>query len=282
MAEKMPEDEAGVFYIYRENYYLLYEATADVKDILDFDEIFRPIYEKYIKHGKRTRYIDFNQGVDARLVSEHTMKRLSEINIRPLRIAFDHYEQKSIYIKAVKLAAQYGIKDLSNYLLYNFKDRPDELFYRMKINVDLCESLRVTIYSFPMKYHPIDDPNYFRNRDFIGEHWNRKFIRAIQAVLNATKGKIGRGKDFFEEAFGRNLDEFYDILWMPETFIIYRMKYKDNLTAEWKTKFHSLSSKQEEVAKRIIAINDFSDKALHQTKSKKVLDVLSYYKIARK
>ena len=51
-----------------------------------------------------------------------------------------------------------------------------------------------------MKYHPIDDPDYYNNRDYIGVHWNRKFIRAIQAVLNATKGKIGRGKDFLRRS----------------------------------------------------------------------------------
>ena len=215
------------------------------------------------------------------VVTDETMKKLSEINIRPLRIAFDHYEQKDIYIKAIRTAAKYGIKDLSNYLLYNFLDKPDDLYYRMRINVDLCEELGVTIYSFPMKYHPIDDPDFFRNRDYIGKHWCRKFIRAVQAVLNATKGKIGKGKDFFEEAFGRNINEFYDILWMPETFIIFRMKYKDNLTAEWRTKFQALSPKQEEVAKRIIAANDFSEDALKQTKSEKVLDVLEYYRIAR-
>ena len=54
-----------------------------------------------------------------------------------------------------------------------------------------------------MKYHPISDPEYFKNRDYLGEHWNRKFIRAVQAVLNSTKGKIGNGVEFFEEAFGR-------------------------------------------------------------------------------
>ncbi len=102
-----------------------------------------------------------------------------------------------VYIKAIKSAAKHGITDLSNYPLYNYQDKPDELYYRMKINIDLCEELDVTIYSFPMKYHPIDDPKYFRNRDFIEINWNRKFIRAIQAVLNATKGKIGRGKSFF-------------------------------------------------------------------------------------
>ena len=91
--------------------------------------------------------------------------------------------------------------------------------------LDLCDELGVSIYSFPMKYHPIEDPNYFSNRDFIGEHWNRKFIRAVQAVLNSTKGKIGRGVEFFEEAFGRDVEEFEKILWMPETFIIYRRQY---------------------------------------------------------
>ena len=63
------------------------------------------------------------------------------------------------------------------------------------MNVELCEELDATIYSFPMKYHPINDAEFFKNRDYIGVHWNRKFIRAVQAVLNSTKGKIGRGKE---------------------------------------------------------------------------------------
>lgn len=281
IALKLSEEEVGDFYLERKKRYLLYEITADAKSIVEFDPIFRPLYDKYVKHGRRTRFIDFNQGVDARLVNETNMKKLAEINIRPLRIAFDHYEQKDIYIKAVRIAAKFGITNLSNYLLYNFKDEPDHLYYRMKINVDLCEELGVTIYSFPMKYHPIDDPNFFRNRDYIGEHWNRKFIRAIQAVLNATKGKIGKGKEFFEEAFGKDVEEFHEILWMPETFIIYRMKYKGNLTAEWKDKFKALSPKQLEVAKKIIAKNDFSEEALSITSSKKVLEVLKYYQVPR-
>ena len=84
------------------------------------------------------------------MVTEEKMEKLSEVSIKPLQIAFDHYEQREIYIKAVKTAAKYGISDLSNYLLYNFTDTPEELYYRMRINVDLCEELDVTIYSFPM------------------------------------------------------------------------------------------------------------------------------------
>ena len=77
-------------------------------------------------------------------------------------------------------------------MLYNFHDKPEHLYYRMKMNVDMCDELAANIYSFPMKYHPINDPEFFMNRDFIGKHWNRKFIRAIQAVLNSTKGKVGK------------------------------------------------------------------------------------------
>ena len=72
-----------------------------------------------------------------------------------------------------------------------------------------------------MKYHPIRD-EHSHDRDYIGEHWNRKYIRAVQAILNATKGKIGRGVSFFEKAFGKNEEEYHKLLEMPETMIIYR------------------------------------------------------------
>jgi len=298
IADKLSDSEAGEFYIQRENLGLLYPETATKENVLEFHSIAKAYYDKFFKFGSRMRYIDFNQGVDARLVTDEKMAKLAEVNIRPLRIAFDHYEQKDVYVEAIKKATHYGIKDLSNYLLYNFKDKPEDLYHRMRINVDLCEELGVTIYSFPMKYHPIDDPEFFDNRDFIGEHWNRKFIRAIQAVLNSTKGKIGRGVAFFEEAFGRDVDEFMKILWMPETFIIYRRIYDADLrnrladryttitehdcdlANEWWEKFKKLSPKKMEKAQKIIALNKFKKGDIKCT-DKQVLDVLKYYQITR-
>ncbi|MBD5159108.1 MAG: hypothetical protein HDT23_02540 [Ruminococcus sp.] len=298
IAEKLSDEEAGEFYIQRESLGLLYPETVQKNAVFEFHKTAKNYYDKFFKFGKRVRYIDFNQGVDARLVTDEKMSKLAEINIRPLRIAFDHYEQREIYKKAVRIAAKYGIKDLSNYLLYNFMDKPEDLYERMRINIELCEELDVTVYSFPMKYHPIDDPEFYNNRNYIGKHWNRKFIRAIQAVLNSTKGKIGRGKDFFEEAFGRDVNEFRKILWMPETFIIYRRKYDAelrerlaerytshsdddcNLTNEWWEKFRNLSPKRKEKAEKIIALNKFSDSDI-TTQDKAILEVLEYYKIRR-
>lgn len=277
----LSEEEAGDFYSMRESKNLLYYFSATKNKILEFDSVARLLFEKYHRRNKRVRYIDFNQGLDARLITEENMAKLAEINIRPLRIAFDHYEQREIYSRAVKIAAKYGIHNMSNYLLYNFHDTPDDLYMRLKLNIELCEELNVSIYSFPMKYHPIRDPEYFRNRDYLGIHWNKKFIRAIQAIINATKGKIGRGRSFFEEAFGKNLDDFHDLLWMPEAMIIYRFKYKDNLAKEWLRAFHTLNESELNEAMEIITQNKFTDDDLSKANSEKVRQFLAFYQISR-
>ena len=277
----LSEEEAGEFYSIRESKNLLYHVSATREKILELDSVARFLFEKYNKRNKRARYIDFNQGLDARLITEENMAKLAEINIRPLRIAFDHYEQREIYSRAVKIAAKYGIRNMSNYLLYNFHDTPDDLYMRLKLNIELCEELNVSIYSFPMKYHPIRDPEYFRNRDYLGTHWNKKFIRAIQAIINATKGKIGRGRSFFEEAFGKNLDEFHDLLWMPEAMIIYRHRYKHNLAKEWREAFHTLNESELHEAKEIIKRNKFTDDNLSKANSENVHQLLAFYQISR-
>ena len=317
---KLSELEQGEFYNSREELGLLYTDTATVESVLAFDEVFEPLYNKHVfaksnvSRG-RVRYIDFNQGVDARLMTEKKMKKLAEANIRPLRIAFDYWgvdpqrpnspPTHEIYSTAVRLANKYEIRDLSNYMLYNSnEDVPDELYLRLQMNIMLCEELNISIYSFPMKYHPIDDPKYFNNRDFIGKAWNRKYIRAIQAVLNSTHGKIGRGKSFFEAAFGKDLDQFHEILLMPEAFIIERHKYDceayqayldqggtrkvkgeevercGNMVREWRSKLYTLSVGQRETVEQIVFKNSFTDE-ICATGDNAVDEVLRYYRIRR-
>ena len=292
------DSEKTDLYLKLEKAHCLYHYTASKEDILALDEYVRPLYKKTHKPSKRKRIVDFNQGIDSRLITKSNMDKLAEVNIYPLRIAFDHWALKDVYEKSIRTAVDSGIKSLSNYLLYNFEDKPEELYHRLKMNVDLCEELGASIYSFPMKYHPINDKEFFMNRDYIGKHWNRKFIRAVQAVLNSTKGKIGRGVDFFEEAFGRDVDEFMKILWMPETFIIYRRvydadlrsrlarkyttvtKHDCNLANEWWKKFTALTEEQLKKAKDIISKNKFND-GDYSCDDIQILDVLYYYTITR-
>lgn len=191
------------------------------------------------------------------------------------------FGRDATYEKAVRTAVRNGHRNLSNYILYNFEDRPVELYLRLKLNVDLCEELGASIYSFPMKYHPIEDPEYFDNRDFVGKHWNRKFIRTIQAILNSTKGKVGRGHDFFCKAFGANEQEYFKLLYMPEAMIIYRVFFERmGLTDQWWAAFSTLSDDEMAIAKPIIEKNVFTN-IQNETDNNNVRNVLRYYCITR-
>jgi len=257
--------------------------TAKKDTILSLADYFAPFFEVMYKNIPKARYVDFNQGVDARILSRspEKVKKLAEIPIRPLRVAFDDWRLRDTYEKAIRLAAENGIKDMSNYLLYNYEDKPVDLYRRLKLNIDLCEELGVSIYSFPMKYHPIDDPKYFRNRFYTGKYWNRKYIRAIQAVLNSTKGKIGRGKSFFNKAFGSNESEFEKLLYMPEAMIVYRLHFEENgLVDEWWEAFSRLPKEKLKTITLIIHENDFNNIET-QTLDREILDVLYYYTIRR-
>ena len=261
--------------------HLLEEHTATKAAIFETYETLKPYFEEFYANRPKRRYVDFNQGIDSRLITDENMAKLAEIPIRPVRIAFDHWSLRKEYEKAVRTAVRHGHTNLSNYILYNFDDKPVELYWRLKLNVELCEELNASIYSFPMKYHPIEDPDYFSNRDYVGKYWNRKFIRTIQAILNSTKGKVGKGHDFFCKAFGSNEEEFYKLLYMPEAMIIYRFYFEGiGMTEKWWKDFNSLTEKEMRVIRPIIERNDFSN-IERQTDNANVLRVLQYYCITR-
>ena len=294
---KLKGEESFVVYKILSEHHILKLQTTKKEAILSAYQEIKDIYDKHFKPVPVKRYVDFNQGVDARLFDERKVELLSSIAIRPLRVAFDDLKTLPAYEKSIRMSAKAGIKDFSNYLLYNFKDKPIELYQRLKINVDLCEELGVSIYSFPMKYHPIrkvngDEVDFSHNRDYIGTHWNRKYIRAVQAILNSTKGKIGRGKSFFLEAFGSNEQEYMDLLEMPETFILYRFFFKwlDEVHTTgvqhwkdcWEDCMASISEEEKIRLLDVIHTNIFTEEVIKQFDNHKILRLLDFYHNYRK
>lgn len=221
---------------------------------------------------KPFRYVDFNQGLDARYITPEKMRKLSEIPIKPARIAFDNIKFKDIYVRAVELAAQYGIVQLSNYILFNFEDIPNDFYQRLFINICLNERLGTNIYSFPMKFIPLKN----RNRQYVGLNWKNKQLRGVQCILNATMGKVGPKKDFFFAAFGENEDEFNEIILMPEDYIIYR---KDNKAdaAVWRRQFRNLSPNQKDEFIWLVGDNDFREDLTTKTIDNRVKSILEHY-----
>jgi hypothetical protein len=263
---------------------LLHNYTATKDNILSLYEIIKDDYENARSKKPLVRFIDFNQGMDAdpKLATPKKMKKLATIAIRPLRIAFDSWSERKIYVRAIRLAKENDITQMSNYLLYNFHDAPIDLYRRLLLNIDLCDALGVNIYSFPMKYHPIMEEDWYNNRDYIDRpNWSRKSIRTIQAVLNSTAGKIGRGRSFFFKAFGRNEEEFEELLKMPEAFIIKRWDAElSGLTGKWRKAYNKLSDDERNFTDKIIAENIFESSKWRKV-SIGIKKVLDFYTMGR-
>lgn len=258
------------------------------------------------------RYVDFNQGLDLFLFTEKKAELLSEVAINPARIAFDHIEDRKVYEKALKNAVKYGIRFLSNYILYNADDfegkgrnykadTPQDLYNRLKINVEFQHEYNqdknrenhVKIFSFPMRYIPLEDTK----RGYVGKHWNMKYLRAIQRILIPTQGKGVTSKSFFCAAFGETENEFMQIIKMPEAYIATRgepnkirnineeerkIKIEEfnlwqSLRNKWRELYDSLNEYQKEVFEEIISINTFDSKSLIDIKDKKMRKLFVHY-----
>lgn len=266
------------------------------------------------KTGKvNVRFVDFNQGLDAYLMTEEKAKMLGKIAIRPARIAFDHIEDEQVYVKAITLAANNGINHLSNYILYNSEDftgkgkqykadTPKDLYRRLKINVDLQESLnkdinedeeKIHIFSFPMRYIPLDD----KQRGHVGSKWTKKSLRAVQTILIPTQGKGVSSKSYFEAAFGKDEDGFVETLLMPEMYIASRGEpdkikniseeerkikidiFNDfkELRDEWKKIYNILSEEERNNFEDVIADNQFNKYHYDKLVSDKVKELYIHY-----
>lgn len=190
------------------------------------------------------RRVDFNQGVDARILckSEMYLREMSRICISPLRIAFDHIGVRKPYEASVRMAAANGITKLSNYMLYNFMDSPEDLFERMRINIALNEELGVRIWSFPMRYQPVT----LKDRSHVGDKWNSYFLRSFQIILQATRGVVSGSSDFFHRAFGDNPNSFRRLLSFPHGFIFHRDYYEYRQGRPMRDEYESIRNRMSE------------------------------------
>ena len=234
-------------------------------------------FERGAKRENKLRYVDFNQGIDVRLLQKKHFELLAKIAINPLRIAFDHIKYEKIYRDSIRLAAKYNIQNLSNYILYNYDDTPEDLWKRLKITIDLNKKYDLKIYSFPMKYIPINA----KDRSFINEpRWNWQFIRNVQRILNVLKGSVMIGDDFFYRAFGETIEEFLTILYMPERILMHRTRTPQKEEKEWIRKFNKLTNSEKRDLLNILCENRTKHsliQAVIATKNQKLKNILQYY-----
>lgn len=191
----------------------------------DVDDLRRDVGQirGLVKSGQ-IKAVDFNQGLDCRLLTEEKADLLQGLPIKPIRFAFDGMQEDGHYQRAVRMMAEMGFRRFMTYVLYNFVDAPIDFYYRLRQSVELAAELRVNVDSFPMRYQPIMEVD--GRRDYVGKHWTRGKRTAFSTIRGAHSGPAGTMTthahntmppiEEFEYWYGKDAEEFDRLLSYPK------------------------------------------------------------------
>jgi len=120
-------------------------------------------FDRVIDRLKPLKSIDFNQGLDARLLTQHHADRLAELDCM-VRLAFDHVNNEPDLMRAYERLRKAKIpkRRIRVYVLIGFQDTPEDALYRLQTVANLG------IDPNPMRYNPLDT----LSRDsYVGPNW---------------------------------------------------------------------------------------------------------------
>jgi len=116
--------------------------------------------------------IDFNQGLDARLLTEETALRLRRLRIPIVRLAYDSKGIKKSLKKAISLLKDVGIsgRRIVVYCLYGYLDTPEDFLER------ITDLMTWGVVAYPMRYQPLEPCN---KDSYVSPNWTRKQLEMI-------------------------------------------------------------------------------------------------------
>jgi len=116
--------------------------------------------------------VDFNQGLDARFVTEEVAERVSRLKMDFVRLSYDYYGMGPSVEKAIEQLKAHGInpRSIVVYTLYNYTDDPDDLYQRV-LNL-----LNWGATSYPMRFEPLCS---LRKNAYVGPHWTPEYLQMV-------------------------------------------------------------------------------------------------------
>jgi len=131
--------------------------------------------------------VDFNQGLEAKLLKPHHARRIAELKKVKVRFAFDHINHESKLAAAIDLCRKHGLNDFGVYVLIGFNDSPEDALYRL-------EKVRSWgISPNPMRYQPLDS---LAKNSYVAEGWTETLLRAVMRYYSRL---VWLGHVSFEE-----------------------------------------------------------------------------------
>jgi len=143
----------------------------------------RSIFDELLELGLR---VDFNQGLDARLVSEDAAEKISKMKIDSVvRLAYDYSQMGPYAERAVERLGAYGVRKrrILVYTLFNYTDDPEEFLRRVR------DILHWGVACYPMRYIPIDATE---KNAYVAPKWDLKKLDMVEE----SRRVIGYGGAF--------------------------------------------------------------------------------------
>lgn len=112
----------------------------------------RKHFDRVIDLLKSVPDVDFNQGLAASLLTDYHASRIAELDMKTVRLAWDHVGYESKFMRDWEILRKAGIpkSKITVYCLIGFNDTPDDALYR------LSAVRKLGGYPFPMRYQPLD------------------------------------------------------------------------------------------------------------------------------
>jgi hypothetical protein len=114
--------------------------------------------------------VDFNQGLDSRLLTDYHAERLAELNLRVARLAWDDTAYEAQFMSAYERLRKAGIPAsiIRVYVLIGFNDTPEDALYRLQTVKNLGS------WPNPMRYQPLD---VRRRNGYVAPEWTERQLR---------------------------------------------------------------------------------------------------------
>jgi hypothetical protein len=121
--------------------------------------------------------IDFNQGLDARLMTKEIAEALRKLHIKYVRMAYDSLNYRDDVKNAIDILIKEGYRgrDLFFYTLYNYKDTPEDFLSRLQ------DLMQWGVVSYPMRFIPL---NALKKNSHIAKNWTAK---ELEMIANARR-----------------------------------------------------------------------------------------------
>lgn len=110
------------------------------------------------------RGVDFNQGLDARLLTRHHAEWIARLDLKAVRLAWDHTALEDQFLAAFWLLRNAGIAAglIHVYVLIGWNDTPADALYRLQTVADLGA------YPNPMRYQPLGS---LHKNEYVAPGW---------------------------------------------------------------------------------------------------------------